>query len=64
MNDRLQPLERGVVAEHARGQLVAIDLAARGGAGKRRLDRGHRLALVEPMHDRVGIVHRHAFLGE
>ena len=64
MNDGLEPFERRVVAQNARGQLVAIDLAVRGGAGKRRLDRRHRLALVEPMHDRIGVVHRHAFLGE
>ena len=56
--------ERGGVAENARGELVAIDLAAGGGAGKRRLDRGHGLALVEAVHHRVGVVHRHAFLGE
>ena len=40
MNDRLEPGERGAIAENTRGELGAIDLAARGRARKRRLDRG------------------------
>ena len=54
----------GGIVEHARRELAAIDLAVLRGARKRRFDRGHRLALVEPMHHRIGIVHRHAGLGE
>ena len=64
VNDGFEPFERGVIAENAGGQPGAIDLAGRGGAGKGGLDRRHRVAFVKPMHDRVGIVHRHAFLGE
>ena len=52
------------IVEHARPELGAIDLAARGGARKRRLDRRRRLALIEAMHHRIGIVHRHAGLRE
>ena len=47
MHDGLQPAERGAVAEHQRRELAAIDLAAIGGAGKRALDRGGGLALIE-----------------
>ena len=42
----------------------AVDLAVRGRARKRRLDQRRRLAFVEPVHGRIGVVHRHALLGE
>ena len=64
MNDGFEPLERGVIAEHAGGQFVAINLAGGSGPRKRRLDRRHRLALVKPMHHGIGIMHGHAFLDE
>ena len=64
MHDRFEPLDRRAVADHALAELVAVDLAVRGRARKRRLDRRHRLALVKPMHDGIGVVHRHALLGE
>src|SRR5262249_43029943 len=58
MNDRLESFQRRAVTQNARSQLVAIDLAARGGARKRRLDRRRRLPLVEAMHHGVSVVHR------
>ena len=38
----------------------AIDRAVGGHAGKRRLDRRDGRAAIEPMHGRVGVVHRNA----
>ena len=65
MHDRLEPPDRVRVADQLFAtSFVAIDLAVDRRAGKRRLDRRDRLALVEPMHHRVGIVHRHAGLAE
>src|SRR5262249_38941425 len=64
MNDRLESLQRRAITQNARSQLVAIDLAAGGGAGERRFDRRRGLPLVAAMHHRVGVVHRHALLGE
>src|SRR5262249_33415565 len=46
MNDRLESFQRRDVTQNARSQLVAIDLAARGGARKRRLDRRRGLPLA------------------
>ena len=64
MHDRLQPPERIRIAQHARAELHAVDLAARHRAGKRRLDQRHRLAFVQTMHHRIGVMHRHARFGE
>ena len=64
MHDLLQPLDGGGIAEHALAELVAVDLAVFGRAGKRRLDQRRGLAVVEPVHGGVGIMHRHALLGE
>ncbi len=64
MHDLLELLDRRRVVHHARRQLCAIDLAIRGGAGKRGLDRRRSFAFIELMHGRIGVVHRHAGLHE
>src|SRR5262249_23009286 len=64
MDKRLESSQRRAVTQNARSELVAIDLSARGGAGKCRLDRRRGFPFIEPMHDGIGVVHRHALLGE
>src|SRR5215217_708985 len=56
VDDAFELLESSVVAQHTGGKRYAVDLPVRGGARKCRLD---RLALIEAVHDGVGIVHRH-----
>ena len=64
MHDRFEPGERGGVADHHVRKLGAVDFAAGGRSGKRPLDERHGFPFVKRVHDRIGIVHRHAFLGE
>jgi hypothetical protein len=64
VHDGLKPCQRRLVIDDHGGELAAIDLAAGGAAGKGRLDGGSRAAFVKRMHGGVGIVHRHAGLGE
>ena len=64
MHDRFEPLDRVRIADELFGELSAVDPAVGRHAGKRRLDRPDRLALIEPVHHRVGIVHRHAGLAK
>src|SRR5258708_4081714 len=64
MDDLFELLHRRWIVHHARGKLVAIDLAANGRAGKRRFDRWRRLAFVNLVHGRIGIVDRDAGVGE
>jgi len=64
MHDGLEPLQRRRIAHHLSAERHAIDLAAPGRAGKRRLDQRRGFALVKPMDRGVGVVHRHALLGE
>ena len=53
-------VQHDAFAQTARSQLIAIDLAARSRAGKRRFDRRRGLPLVEAMHHRVPVVARDA----
>ena len=50
-------LEACGLGEQRRASLLAVDLAARRRAGKRRLDRRDGRALVEPVHLGVGVEH-------
>ena len=60
MHDRFEPLERLGIANELFGKPCAVDLAVNRDAGERCLDRANRLAFVEPVHYRIGIMHRHA----
>ena len=64
MDDRLQLFQSSGIIEDPRSQLGAVDLAGFGGPGKGSLDRGYRLPCIQAVHDGIGIVHRHAFLGK
>ena len=64
MHNGLELFQRRLIAEHAPAELDAVDLAVRRGAGKRRLDRRDRRAVIELVHGGVGVMHRHAFFGE
>ena len=60
MNDLLEPLHRGWIMHHFRRKLATIDLAVRGRTRKCRFDRGRRLAFVNLVNGRVGVVNRDA----
>src|SRR5215204_2376580 len=60
MDNVFELLESSAVAQHARGECYAVDLPMRGGARECRFNRRDRLALVQAVHNGVGIVHRHA----
>ncbi len=60
MDDLFQPLQRLRLADDLPGKQAAIDRAVEHGAGKGRLDAARPRAGVEPVHGRVGIVHRDA----
>jgi hypothetical protein len=64
MHDRFELLDRLRPADESFGELAAIDSSLDRDAGKRRLDRRDRLALIEAVHHGVGIMHRHAGLAE
>ena len=65
MHDRFEPLERRRVAHDTRApSLSRSTLPPAVVPGKRRLDERHRLAFIEPVHGRIGVVHRHALLRE
>src|SRR6266487_2814350 len=64
VNDGLEPFQRCAVAEDTCRELIAIDLAACGCAGKCRLNRRRSFPVVEAMHHRVGVVYGNTFLGK
>ena len=60
MNDLLEPLHRGWIMHHFCRKFVPIDLAIHGRTRKCRFDRRRRLAFVNLVNGRVGIVNRNA----
>ena len=64
MNDVLEPLQCRRVIDDSCGELDAVDYSPRGCSGKGCLNCGDRFALIEPVHDRVSIMHRDSRLGE
>ncbi len=55
MHDGFEPLEFAGLGQEGSGELLAIDLAVCGRAGKCRLDRGNGGSLVEPVYLRIRI---------
>src|SRR5438477_6088984 len=64
MHNRFESRQGGGIGQYARAEPDTIDLAARGGAWKRGLDRRHRLPFIQPMHGSIGIVHGHPFFSK
>ena len=64
MDDLLELLHGGGIVHHPGGELCAVDLAVDGRAGKRRLDRRRRLAFIDFVNRRIGVVDGNAGLRE
>ena len=63
MNDLLEPLHRGRIMHHLCRKLVPIDLAIHGRTRKCCFDRRRRLAFVNLVNGRVGILQQSNKLG-
>ena len=64
MNDGFKPGERRLVVKNHRAQRLAINLAVKRGSRERALNKRHRFAFIERVHDGIRIVDRHPAFGE